>query len=679
MKVTFGKKIIACVLSIQIVIMVVLSLFVSIKTSRQTKKSTINNMETITQERAQIVRNYVRETESTLTAFSRAGEVKDLLKHPTDTQAIQAAQAYTENFSADVANLEGLYISEWNTHVLAHTNPAVVGITTRKDDPLKALQDALVAAEGVYNTGIIISPASKQQIVSLYQGIFDENGQPLGLVGGGIFTQGLIDILDSLELNGMNNSRYCMVDVKSGQYIFTEDSEKISTVAEEEYIQTLCARYANASEDDAGYTHYKDGKTKYISTYYYMADYGWLFFLDNTEKEIYASTNNLKIALIVISFIAIVVMCVLTLLIVGRMTHPIHTIKDSIVALQNLDISEKEAGKRYLNRNDELGSITKATESLLQSLRKITGTLQNCCGELEGKADSLHELSAVLTDTVSDNMATTEQLSASISTTNGIVVNINDEIDKINSAVSSVHQNITDSVGVSEAVITSAKSMKGQAEAAYKNGQITLDKTKSSIKEALESLNNLTKINEMASEILNISGQTNLLSLNASIEAARAGESGRGFAVVAQEIGTLAETSRDTAEIIQSLCQDADSSITIVNACFDSIIRFIEQDVMGQFKEFVDKSTSYSKVVDTIKTKLDTTSADVDELCESVTEISNNMNDVHTITGENESAVEGIVEKTEDISNISLEIQEQAEQNRQLAKQLEEMLMRFER
>ncbi|MDD6327126.1 MAG: PDC sensor domain-containing protein [Lachnospiraceae bacterium] len=129
--------------------------------------------------------------------------MKDLLKHPTDTQAIQAAQAYTENFSADVANLEGLYISEWNTHVLAHTNPAVVGITTRKDDPLKALQDALVAAEGVYNTGIIISPASKQQIVSLYQGIFDENGQPLGLVGGGIFTQGLVDILDSLELNGM--------------------------------------------------------------------------------------------------------------------------------------------------------------------------------------------------------------------------------------------------------------------------------------------------------------------------------------------------------------------------------------------------------------------------------------------------------------------------------------------
>lgn len=408
MKVTLGKKIIACILGVQIVIMFVLSSFIISRMTHETKENMINNMETITQERAQIIRNYVHETESTLTAFSRAGEVTDILQNPTDKNVVDRAQKYTEQFSSDIDNLEGLYISEWNTHVLAHTNAAVVGITTREGDSLKALQESMLAADGVYNTGIIISPASQQQIVSLYRAVYDDNGNPIGLVGGGIFTKGLIEILDSLEMNGMDNSRYCMVNVKNGQYIFSVDSEKVLTVAEESHIQQLCKKLNANVEDSSGYTQYSEGNQKYISTYYYMADYGWLFMVDNNENEIYASTNSLKIVLVIISLCAIAVLSILTLLVVGRMTQPMKTIENSIVALQNFDITEKTENKRYLNRKDELGSITKATDSLVQSLRNITGTLQECCGELESKADGLHVLSTQLTDSVADNVATTE-------------------------------------------------------------------------------------------------------------------------------------------------------------------------------------------------------------------------------------------------------------------------------
>lgn len=676
-QISLGQKIIVSMLTMQIIVMTILSVLVTYFITADTRSSTISSMKTIVQERSQIILNYVQEAEETLTAYSRAGEILDIMQNPQDPEIVAAAQAYTEKFSGDIANLEGLYASEWNTHVLAHTNPQVVGITTREGDALKALQDSMLAADGVYNTGIIISPASGQQVVSMYMAVFDGQGEPAGLVGGGIFSTGLIQILDNLNMDGMENATYCMVNVNNGQYIFHADQEKVASPAEEAYIVNLCEQLKGTAEDSSGYTEYTQNDEEYISTYYYMADYGWLFMISDGQSEIFASADKMKVTLIIFCVAALFIMIAVSLIIVGKLLKPMKSIEGGLVALQNFDISDNKEVHKYCNRHDELGNIATATEVLIHSLQEITGTLKECCNTLDDKADQLKSSSYGLVDNVTDNMATTEELSSALESTNAVMSDVNTEIKSINSVVGTILSNISDSIQASNSVIGSAQDMQVKADYAYRNGQDTLIQTKKSVDEAIGSLSSLTRINELATEILNIAGETNLLSLNASIEAARAGEAGRGFAVVAGEIGTLAETSRNTASSIQAICSETNESIKVVNNCFDTIVQFIENEVVCQFKDFADKSTGYSQSVNGIKEQLDSVDQAVQMLEGSVRHISENIADVNDITNENRSAINVIVGKSESIAFIADQIQNQSEQNKKLAEELDNLIGKF--
>ena len=70
--ITLGQKITACVLVMQVIVILMLSAFVITRTSLATEETAIRNMQTVTQERAQIVRNHVKQIEEILTAYSRA-------------------------------------------------------------------------------------------------------------------------------------------------------------------------------------------------------------------------------------------------------------------------------------------------------------------------------------------------------------------------------------------------------------------------------------------------------------------------------------------------------------------------------------------------------------------------------------------------------------------------------
>lgn len=624
---------ITSILTAQLLIMVVVYIFVNRSVTAEIQENAIQSMEIISRERTQIIENYILETENYLTAYSRAGEICRLLEDPQNPDNVALAQAYTELFSKDREHLEGIYTSEWNSHVLVHTNPAVVGITTREGDSLKALQTAMQEAEGVYNTGIIISPASQKQIISLYRACYDENNEPNGLVGCGIYTDGLVNQLDSLPNTGMEQMKYYLINAQTGEYIFHENAEQIATIAEDEFVHSILTELKQNSGRNYGSVSFSENGERFIASYNYMASRGWVFIVTDPEAEVFASLAGIRLILALICIVGIVLLTVFTYLIINR---------------------------------------------LIRFLREAVGALGMCCDSLSQKADELNSHSDHLSGCVTDNASTINELSISLVNTDHLVENVNERAAGIDQWMSDTLIQLQSSVDASETLIVSSRQMVAQAQDAYEGSAKTFEETKEIVRGAVQRLQEISRINQMTDNIMNIASETQLLSVNASLEAGRAGAAGKGFAVVAGEIRNLVETTTSTAEEIQNICVYANQSIRDVEQCFDTILQFLEKTVMEQFRAFAEKAAQYGTAVNEIRDDISNLNNSTDVLNNALKQITDSVSAVKEITQANGSAIGTIDEKNRDTSRIANKIQLQSDDNQTLISQLEEIIRHFQ-
>ncbi len=642
------------------------------------RDTAVDNMQTSLEARTAIIEEYVDKAEKLLIAYSKAPVVAELLRAPQDARAVKAAQGYTEDFYAGLEGWEGIYIAEWNTHVLTHSNPAVVGITTREGEPLKQLQDAMTAAGDIYNTGIIISPASQQLALSLYCPVYDTDGRTiLGYVGGAQFAESLKELLDGLSVKGMEDARDYMINTAAGVHIFDEDQERMAMPIEDTMLRDVISAVSGGGSSGGSMEYTSEEGVKCIAVYQAMEERGWAVVLSDSQSEIYREAYASRNILALICAGAYVLIVVLAWISVKLCVKPLDVVKKSIIRMKNLELKAPDELGKYVGGKSETGQIASAMDSLYDILRGIVSTLQGCTDSLEQSTSTMNDATNTLIEYVGDNSATTQQLAASIITTNGAIGNVVSEIEKISELVGYVADKVKTGDEKSRQLIQTAENMKSMAGNALQEAGVKIRQNRSNMEAAMVNLQSLTRVNEMAKQILDIASQTNLLSLNASIEAARAGEQGKGFAVVAQEIGNLASNSSATAKQISDICGEINTNIANVRECVDDIISFMEGDVSQNFQKFVGMANEYGKSVADIRGAIWDIEESSNGFVASIASIRDRMSVIQSASKENEIGVDEIVAKVERTNATAEELQNVSRTNRNNAREISSVVEQF--
>lgn len=198
-----------------------------------------------------------------------------------------------------------------------------------------------------------------------------------------------------------------------------------------------------------------------------------------------------------------------------------------------------------------------------------------------------------------------------------------------------------------------------------------VDKILNVLRSAIEDSKRVDNVNSLTNDILSISGQTDLLALNASIEAARAGDAGRGFMVVAEEIRLLAEDSKAAANRIQDINLVVTDAVHNLARNANNLVAYLSESILPELNNFVQSGVQYRENASYIENVMNEFTDMTDRLKLTMDEIASSINSITQAIDEGAKGVNGAAESTQVLVRDMETINSQMKENQRIADTLE--------